>query len=303
MGWRSGPAVRPAAKVPAATRRSPSGALVDAAAQLRLEPAFGGLLPHAPILIPAVAGERLALCRRSHAACSTLARRCVATAPARLVLVSPHAPRRGRGFGLTHGAQVRGNLDEFAAPTAAVDLPGDPAAAAAVERVAGARGLATWRIQPAALDHGSLVPLWFLAEAGWNGPTLVLSLPDEVTPHALQAFGAALADALAGLAGRPAFVASGDLSHRAAPRAPAGFDPRGARFDRDLTDRIASGRLAELRTIDPGVRAAACEDAIDPLTLVCAALGSRTRGAEVLGYEHPFGVGYLAAVLHDGGAP
>lgn len=276
---------------------------MDTAAQLRIEPAFGGLLPHAPILIPAVAGERLALCSQSHAACSTLARRCVATAPARLVLVSPHAPRRGRGFGLTGGTHLHGNLDEFGAPEVAVDLPGDPAAAAAIESVAGARRLATWRIPPVALDHGALVPLWFLAEAGWNGPTLVLSLPDEVAPHALSDFGSALAEALADLVGRPAFLASGDLSHRAAPGAPAGFDPRGAEFDRDLTDRIASGRLAELRTVDPRLREAACEDAVDPLTLVCAALGSRIKGTEVLGYEHPFGVGYLAAVLHDGGTP
>jgi aromatic ring-opening dioxygenase catalytic subunit (LigB family) len=38
------------------------------------------------------------------------------------------------------------------------------------------RAVATWAIHHHRLDHGALVPLWFLAEAGWTGPTIILSL-------------------------------------------------------------------------------------------------------------------------------
>ena len=32
------------------------------------------------------------------------------------------------------------------------------------------------------LDHGAVVPLWFLVEAGWQGPTCLVSLPWSADP-------------------------------------------------------------------------------------------------------------------------
>ena len=43
----------------------------------------------------------------------------------------------------------------------------------AITAEARARKLPTWEIHHHGLDHGALVPLWFLAEAGWRGPTYI----------------------------------------------------------------------------------------------------------------------------------
>ena len=86
------------------------------------------------------------------------------------------------------------------------------------------------------------------------------------------------------------------------PDAPAGYHPRAVEFDRALTDLVAAGRLDAIGDIDPELRELAAEDAADSSQLAAAAIGYRPHGAEVISYEHPFGVGYLVAVFHDGTA-
>ncbi|MEE8523460.1 MAG: class III extradiol dioxygenase subunit B-like domain-containing protein [Thermoanaerobaculia bacterium] len=267
-----------------------------------LEPAFCGLFPHPPIVVPEVGRERHGECRPTYDACREFARRLVASEPDRLLVVSPHSPRARRAFGLWSGDRLQGNLGRFGAPRAAVDLANDPQAVAALAGAAGAHGVETWTIPSEPLDHGAVIPLWFVQEAGWDGPTSIASLPWSDDPRTMEAFGRTVADAFAPLAGSTALIASGDMTHRALPGAPAGYHPRAVEFDRTLTDLVRQGRLADISAIDPGLRKDAAEDAADT-SIIAAAIGFRPRGAEVLSYEHPFGVGYLVAVFHQSPHP
>jgi aromatic ring-opening dioxygenase LigB subunit len=265
-----------------------------------LEPAFCGLFPHPPIVVPDVGRERHDDCRPTYDGCREFARRLVASEPARLFVVSPHSPRATRAFGLWSGERLQGNLGRFGAPQAAVDLPNDPEALAALERAAEAHRVETWTIPSEPLDHGAVIPLWFVQEAGWDGPTSIASLPWSEDPRTMEAFGRTVADAFVPLPGATALIASGDMTHRAIPGAPAGYHPRAVEFDRTLTELVRQGRLADIPDIDPGLRKDAAEDATDTSIIAASAIGFRPRGAEVLSYEHPFGVGYLVAVFHAG---
>jgi aromatic ring-opening dioxygenase LigB subunit len=261
--------------------------------------AIAGLLPHPPIAVPDVAGDRAAECRATTAACADFAERVVAAAPERLFLVSPHSPRARRAFGLWSGARLRGDLGFFRAPGAEVDLPNDTELVRRLRVEAHAEGLDTWDLPGSEpLDHGAVVPLVFLVRAGWAGPTAVAALPMISDSARELAFGRALTRALSALPGRTALVASGDMSHRVLPGAPAGFHPRAADFDRAVCDRVAAGDLQGLFEIDPGLRGIAGEDVVDSSAVVIGALGDEPRGVELLSYEHPFGVGYLVALFH-----
>lgn len=273
------------------------------------EPTFCGLMPHPPIIVPSVGGDRHAECRATYDACRLFARRLMGSKPRRLFLVSPHSPRRQRSFGLWGGERLRGDLARFGAAGARVDLANDPEQLAALEAALKAEGLECWTIPPhghepgldqgAFLDHGAVIPLWFLQQAGWEGPTVVASLPWQCEPEHLETFGRALSSALDALAEPTAVVASGDMSHRLLPGAPAGYDPKAIEFDHQLTDLAGRGALDRFASIDSTLREQAAEDAADTCILVASALGNRPRGAEVLSYEHPFGVGYLVAIFWD----
>lgn len=263
--------------------------------------AFAGLHPHPPVIVPEVGRAQLASCRASHDACVRFGERLVSAKVDRLLLVSPHAPREFGAFGIFCGDRLRGDLTDFGAPSAAVELENDLELGAELAARANVRDLEMWAINER-LDHGALVPLVFITRAGFAGGACVTSLPRRSTVAALIEFGRAVRAAALALPGRTAIVASGDMTHRALPGAPAGFHEDAVRFDRALCELIAAGRLDDIPRIDPELRELAAEDAVESSTIVSAALDFRARGAEVLSYEHPFGVGYLVAVFHDEGA-
>lgn len=256
------------------------------------------LMPHPPIIVPDVGRDDLRHCLKTREACAALAGRLTLLQPARVVLVSPHAPRLPRSAPVYGSTRVAGSLSRFGAPSARIDLPND---LALVARLRGRSHEFVTIEGP--LDHGALVPLWFLAEAGWRGPTAVVGIPSLAGRDDLRRLGESLASAVEPLPGPTVYVASGDMSHRVMPGAPAGYDPRAASFDLACRDLLAQGDLSAMVELDDELREAAAEDVIDPVMVVASATGFVTVGAGVLSYEHPFGVGYLVAVLHESHVP
>ncbi len=216
--------------------------------------------------------------------------------PETLVLISPHSPRQRGAFGLWAGENLHGSFAHFGASRARIELSNDKSLGKAVVTAVKDRKLATWAIPDQDLDHGALVPLWFLAEAGWTGPTIVLSLgyPED---GGLVEMGEAIAAAAYASHRRIAIVASGDMSHRLKPDGPCGFHPRAQQFDETFIRLLRDGDYREIRNIDPELRDLAGEDAVDSTLVALAAVNWGTTGHKVLHYEGPFGVGYGVAVL------
>lgn len=257
------------------------------------------LMCHAPIVIPALGRRDSERCRSTTAAMAEAARRVVAGGAGRVVVLSPHAPRRPRAYGCYAGPGLAGDFARFGEPGLAAGFAADPEAAAA----AAGQGLDLAPIQ-GGLDHGALVPLWFLREAGFAGRVSVFGFPWEAPPGGHAPFGAGLRAALDGLGVPWALVASGDCSHRLLPGAPAGYDPRAGDFDGRLVAAVRAGREAAVAEQVGPLRGAAAEDVVDSLEAAAGAAagagGGPAEGREVLSYEGPFGVGYLVAVLRDG---
>jgi len=254
------------------------------------------LMPHAPVLVPALGDQRLSEVASTIDAMREVARRLIAANPDSLVAVSPHSPRLSDAFGIWTGPRLHGSLTQFGAPNASVSLPIDATLATALAAQAQRHGITTWEIKDQPLDHGAVVPLWFLAEAGWRGPTVVLSLnyPGE---GGLQELGKAIAATATHTNSRIAFLASGDMSHRLTPGAPEGFQPRAQQFDQEFIATIKRGAYRDLRRFDPELQDLAAEDALDSTLIAVAAANWNALGHEVLSYEGPFGVGYGVAVL------
>jgi AmmeMemoRadiSam system protein A/AmmeMemoRadiSam system protein B len=254
------------------------------------------LMPHAPILVPEVGGERAGAAAASQRAMRAAAQCVLDQRPDAVVLISPHSPRKAGAFGLWSDDPLRGSFAQFNAPQVAVTLSLDQPLARAIATEMAARDLQTWAIHRSPLDHGALVPLWFLAEAGWTGPTVVLGLnyPGE---NGLATLGAAIAAAAQKMSRRIAVVASGDMSHRLTENAPCGFHPQARRFDEDFIRLVRAGDYRGLENIDPDLRELAAEDAVDSTVIAAAAADWENAGHQVLNYEGPFGVGYGVATL------
>lgn len=265
------------------------------------------LMCHAPIVIPGLGRRDGARCAATTAAMARAAGSLTASGAARVVVLSPHAPRHPRAYGHYPGTELGGDFGRFGAPELGAGFQADPQAIAAVAAATAAAGLELRPIGGTGpgggnLDHGALVPLWFLAAAGWRGAVSVFGVPWDPPVDGHRRFGAALRTALDGQGEPWALLASGDCSHRLFPGAPGGYDPRAAEFDARLATGVREGRDAELPAELADLREAAGEDVLDSLEIAAAVLGADRRDRECLSYEGPFGVGYLVAVLHAAAA-
>ncbi len=259
---------------------------------------IAALMPHAPVLVPAVGGERGNSAGASVRAMSQAARRMVVAAPETVVLISSHSPRRRGMFAIRADGRIAGSLARFGAPDTAVDLPTDESFARTIAEEARSRGVHVWRLRDLDLDHGAMVPLWHLANAGWCGPTVLIGLNYPGEPGVIG-LGEAIAAAARHSGRSVAVIASGDMSHRLQPGAPAGFHPRAKEFDRKFIECLRAGDYRQLTRLDPELQELAAEDAVDSTIVAAAAVNWSADGHEVLSYEGPFGVGYGVAILHQ----
>lgn len=258
------------------------------------------LMCHAPIVIPDVGGERGRACSSTTSAMNLAAAALVDSKPDVLVIISPHTPRAKTAWAIPQGPRLQGSMSRFGSPELKVDLPYAPEAANRIHAAAGAAGLTTWRSRSEDLDHGAAVPLYFAQRAGWSGKTVLIALPWEAQEQEVT-MGQALADAATEAGQRWAILASGDMSHRLIPGAPAGFHPEAKRFDERFVEIVASGDYPHLAKMDPALRELAAEDCVQTSLIAAAAVNWSTQGARFLNYEGPFGVGYSEAILFTTG--
>ena len=268
--------------------------------------------PHPPIAVPDVGRERLGEVRATVDAMFTLGREAARLEPDIVVLVSPHAPLDARHLTVCLAARYLGSLAMFGAPQVAVDLEADEQLAQAVVAQAEAAGLPVLgRGRPGSvvdLDHGAVVPLSFLLREMRRPPRFVELGFSFVPPAVHLAFGQALARAVEACGHRVVFVASGDLSHRLTPDAPAGYTPLGAEFDASVEAAFATADEQALVGIPPGLIDAAGECGYRSLLVLFGSLRGRRYATRVLSHEGPFGVGYMVgavdlAVEPRGGVP
>ncbi|HAV61068.1 MAG TPA: hypothetical protein DCY13_01725 [Verrucomicrobiales bacterium] len=258
------------------------------------------LMPHAPILIPEVGGGREREAGATVDSLRRLAGEIVAGGPDSVLVVSPHSPRRPGQFGIWSGNSLTGDMSRFGAPGIALELPADRSLAGHLGETLRSKGMEHWQIQPGPLDHGAFVPLCFLARAGWTGPTAVmgLNLPGE---GGWRLAGRAVAEAVRLRGGRTLVLASGDMSHRLIPGAPAGYSPRAKDFDGEFLRLLKLANYDSLARIDPGLQEDAAEDVVDSTLIAAHAVGLQNEAHEVFSYEGPFGVGYCVARLFRDG--
>jgi AmmeMemoRadiSam system protein A len=94
-----------------------------------------------------------------------------------------------------------------------------------------------------------------------------------------------------------AFIASGDLSHRLKPEAPAGYNPSAHVFDEEVVGALQANEPSRIVGIDHGLRKLAGECGYRSMLVAIGAASGLPLSCEVMNYEAPFGVGYLVAQL------
>jgi len=257
---------------------------------------FSGIAPHPPIMVPEVGHESIAAVRGSIEAMAELTQRLIASGAETLVLISPHAPLQPDAFVAYQGPRLYGDFANFRAPEATVEALLDAGLLDAIANEAEEQSYEVIRLRARELDHGTAVPLYFLQHNGWHGSVIALGYSFLTSDDHLR-FGGCVKRA-ADKVGRPvAFVASGDLSHRLKPEAPAGYNPNAYLFDEEVVGALRANSPDRIVNIDQELRRVAGECGYRSILVAIGATSELPLSCDVLNYEAPFGVGYLVAQL------
>ncbi len=242
-------------------------------------------VPHPPILVSEIGRGEEHKCQASLDAYQEITRRLVLAEVETVILVSPHAPLTKDGMTLLIEEVAQGNFAQFGAAQVSLSFACDTTVIAQFQKdlpiVVPVQG---------PMDHGALVPLYFLQKAGWSGKVVLLGMPLERP----EDYGLRIGQILDKLPGRYALVASGDLSHRLKEDGPYGFDVAGPEFDQAVLKALLRD-TKKLTTLPVDLVEKAGECGYRSLRL---ALAAKEGAPELLSYEGPLGVGYMVADLY-----
>lgn len=255
---------------------------------------FTGIAPHPPIMVPEVGREAAGEVRGSIEAMREFTRRLIESGAETVVLISPHAPLEANAFVAYEDPQLYGDFGNFRAPGTQVEAPLDEELLGAISRTARAYDYKVAGVRGYELDHGTSVPLYFLLMNGWRGRVVALGYTFLSNEDHLR-FGSCIRRAIEDEARPTAIVASGDLSHRLKPGAPAGFNAEAHLFDEEVVASLRACDPSRVVNINQDLRKQAGECGYRSMLVAFGAAESAERACEVLSYEAPFGVGYMVA--------
>ena len=173
------------------------------------------MLPHPPLIVPAVGKGEERNIQKTIDAYHEAARRIAACQPETIVLLSPHQVMYADYFHISPGEGADGDFGQFRAPGERMAVSYDTAFVEKLCAVAEEKDLPAGTLgeRDKKLDHGTMVPLYFVNQY-WKDYKLVRvglsGLPLGMHYELVQCI-QETADALNRKA---VIIASGDLSHR-----------------------------------------------------------------------------------------
>lgn len=258
---------------------------------------MNAITPHPPIIIPEVGGNELKKVEATVSALQKLCSEIVGLNPDTVVILTPHSSMNPYFFSIYSGQELRGNFAKFRAPEVSMEFNNDMDFAEELNvQIKKDLGRLNFLPPGVPLDHGSGVPLYYLDKAGFKNKVVVINYT-ALGKREHNLFGKKIAETAKKLNRKIVFIASGDLSHKLIPNAPAGFDEGAHKFDELIVKSIAKGDYKAIMDVSPELREIAGECGYNSIMVAFGITGGEPLSNQVLSYEAPFGVGYIVAKL------
>lgn len=263
----------------------------------------GYLFPHPPIIVAEIGRGEEEKALKTVEGCKTLARDIKDKTPDTIIIITPHGPLFSDAISISVGEDLRGDFKNFGnneldfSYKNNLDLVNRIIDRSYEENIPIAKidkNMAKDYKISLELDHGALVPLYFI-DKEYKNFKLVHITYGLLTPEVLYKFGNVIQDIVMELEEKVAFIASGDLSHKLSNDGPYEYSPSGEKFDRKLVEILETEDFESLVSFDQELSESAGECGLRSLIILGGFLSGLEIESEVLSYEGPFGVGYCNA--------
>lgn len=256
---------------------------------------FASFCPHPPIIIPSIGKQSdLEEVSKTVEAMEELTKKFRDSEVDTVMIISPHSPIASREFSINVSPTLVGHFYNFGDFNTELKFQNDLELKDSIKEKSKEKNIPLREFEQKELDHGVLVPLYYLSRGKPEVKVINLSYSNlDLESH--YEFGELLYKVSNSYSKKIGIVASGDLSHRLTPEAPAGYSPKGKEFDQKLVELIKNEEEKEIMDIDLDLRKKAGECGYRSLIILLGSLSQLEWESEVLSYQGPFGVGYLVA--------
>jgi AmmeMemoRadiSam system protein A len=265
------------------------------------------IMPHPPIVIPEIAGSRHGMCKETYDSMMSIGEEVAKLKPKRIVIISPHGTVFSDGIGALYSATLRGNLATFGYENIELTKKCDMFFVDELTNEANKADIVVAKIDedfaeeleiPEDLDHGAIVPLWFIDQHYTNYDVVHLAY-GLLSPSKLYEFGQIIRKVIKQFSGDTIIIASGDMSHALKDSGPYDFHEEGSVFDDFVCKALKEQDFYSILTYPQKIRDQAKECGYRSMCILFGAHDRMLVNSKVLSYEGPFGVGYLVASLTE----
>lgn len=252
---------------------------------------FAAITPHPPLIIPTIGRDNIHIVKKTIEAMEKLEKRIRQISPDIIIVISPHGQIFADAFCLNLSEKYFGNFTAFGDLTTKLEFNGNLDLAYKIREKTEVV-MPTTMISEPNLDHGALVPLYFLTPNIKNFSIIPISYSFLDYQKHID-FGEKIKEEIMSSGKKIAVIASGDLSHRLTFDAPAGYSPQGKLFDKKLIDLLKKKSVNQILKLEPKLVEEAGECGLRSILILLGIIKDLNYQPKVLSYEGPCGVGYL----------
>lgn len=255
---------------------------------------FAAHVPHSPLLMPSISGDRVGAVHKTHVALEELRDELYALRPDTIVLLSDHPTMYKDAFSLSVADPFHCDLRDVGDLGYRKSYHPDFATIDQLQRDLRKLGEPVTMSTDDRLHFSSAVPLHFLTEQ-LPGVKLVPIATCQLDEKTHFTFGQALKHTILSSHKRIAVISAGDLSERLEDFSPGGYHKDGARYDELVRALVEQKNSVGLLQLDEALLQHAEETSYRKLLVLFGLLDNIDVTPSILSYESPFGVGLLVA--------
>ena len=263
----------------------------------------GFMVPHPPMIVPDIGRGSEAQVADTTAAYERAADEIASLAPETIIITSPHSIMYADYFHISPGKSARGSFAGFRAPGVRFNEEYDTELVKEICRLADKEDFpaGTMGERDKDLDHGTMVPLWFIRNKYKGGKIVRIGLSGlPLIDH--YRLGMIIREAVESTGRRTVLVASGDLSHKLQDYGPYGYTPEGPEYDERIMDVMGRAAFGELLDFDSTFCDKAAECGHRSFVIMGGAFDGTAVRAEKLSHQDVTGVGYGICTFYPEGA-
>ena len=263
----------------------------------------GYIFPHPPIIIPEIGQGEEKEALKTIEGVNNLASEIAGRKPDTIVLITPHGPVFSDAVCISMEPKLYGNFEQFGKDNLKLEFENNTEMAERIAQCAEAHNITVGKVNKSfakkygiteAIDHGALVPMYFVNKYYNNYKFVHISM-GLLSYENLYKFGICIDDIIRESNENVVVIASADLSHRLTQNAPVGYSERGKEFDEKIISLIQKNEVEEILNLDEDLIESAGECGLRPIIILHGVLDRYNVKPKVISYEGPFGVGYQTA--------